>query len=427
MKILIVEDEEEWRNGLESLFKASFGDSSEVRTASNATDAARLLDRGGWDLLVLDILLGGTDGRSLVRRAAERWACRAVIVITGMQAGDPIETELPDGSRSVVMLRDYVERYFPGRKSQCLTKNRKGTLAQNLEFHAPSLAPEEIARMCSDPDATPFMDAIDHYSLIRRVSDSVTAEVWEAEDVHSRARVAIKLMKPSRNATAAWKRLDREIEVMRRVEHPNIVPLLGSGRHEGQPYLVMRWIEGPTLADRITEGAMDWEAAREIALGIVSAVRALHERGVVHRDIKPSNVLMDGNVPLLTDFGLVRRVDGEHPGEGSPEAIFAGTPQYSAPEQAGSGRVDARSDIYSLGVVLYELTTGRRPFDSDCMDKLFRMHREESPRDPGDVNPKIPAPASAMIARCLAKNPEARFQSVRELEESLRELPPPGV
>jgi serine/threonine-protein kinase len=183
----------------------------------------------------------------------------------------------------------------------------------------------------------------------------------------------------------------------------------------------MQWVEGQTLGQLLAEtGALTESQVLKIAIKLTSALEAAHGRGVLHRDVKPQNVLLDGeSEPFLTDFGLARELND--PGITSA-GMFLGTPNYVSPEQASAHPLDERSDLYSFGVVLFEMATGRRPFEADSAAEVLHAHRSTPPPDPRSLAPDLSPGLSSIILRCLDKSPDDRFDSATQLRQALEAL-----
>ena len=260
------------------------------------------------------------------------------------------------------------------------------------------------------------------YKLVKRIGKGATGMVYKAHDTLLRVDIAIKLLK---NEYAihedAIERLRREIILSRDIAHPNVVRVYHLGEVDGKKYITMQWIDGSTLGETISqEGPIPPERAVGIAIKLAGALEAAHDCGVLHRDIKPQNILMrEGVEPFVTDFGLARLAKG--PGV-TRDGLFVGTPNYASPEQADMTHVDGRSDLYSLGVVLFEMVTGRRPFEADTTLKILTLHREAAPPAPEDIRPGISSDLSSLILRCLEKDPGQRYQSAGELRTALEQL-----
>jgi serine/threonine-protein kinase len=237
-----------------------------------------------------------------------------------------------------------------------------------------------------------------------------------------RTKVAIKVLRPEITGTAdAVERFRQEVVLARDISHPNILRMYHFGTFEGRYYLTMQWVDGPTLAEIIKRDA-PLPVTTALALGrkLASALEAAHLRQTLHRDIKPQNVLLDRTgEPLVTDFGLARPLSGPSI---TRSGMFLGTPNYSSPEQTELKPVDERSDIYALGLVLFEMATGRRPFESESLSETLRMHRKTPPPDPREIVPGLPVELSDLILRCLQKDPAERYPTATALREGLEAI-----
>ena len=213
------------------------------------------------------------------------------------------------------------------------------------------------------------------YRIVEKLGQGGMATVFKAYHPSLDRYVAIKVLHPAFQEDVNFlARFQREARIVAKLDHPNIVPIYDFAEHRGDPYLVMRFIEGQTLKARLQCGPLDTAEIRRVIDAVGSALAYAHQQGVLHRDIKPSNVILtpEGQV-YLTDFGLARMAEG---GESTlSRDMMVGTPQYIAPEQAkGETSLDARTDVYSLGVVLYELLVGRVPFQADTPYAVVHDH-----------------------------------------------------
>ncbi len=262
----------------------------------------------------------------------------------------------------------------------------------------------------------------DRYQLLAQVGQGATGIVYKAYDKLLQVRIAVKLLRSEYTANdIILERFRQEIILSRDIGHPNILRIYHLGESEGTKYLTMQWIEGTTLAGKIAEEApLPTETCVELGVQIASALEAAHAKMILHRDIKPQNVLLDENrVPYLTDFGVARLL-GE-PGI-TREGIFLGTPNYASPEQAKLQTLDERSDLYSLGVVLFEMATGRRPFSADGSVEMLELHKTAPPPDPREFHPPVPEKLALLVLQCLAKDPADRFPNAVALRESLERI-----
>jgi serine/threonine protein kinase len=228
--------------------------------------------------------------------------------------------------------------------------------------------------------------------------------------------VALKVLHQVFNEDSTFiGRFQREARVVAKLEHPNIVPVYDYAEHEGRPYLVMKFIEGDTLKAHMSAGPLDSKVIEQVVETIGSALGYAHKQGVLHRDIKPSNVLISNeNVIYLADFGLARiAVAGES--TLSTDSVM-GTPQYISPEQAmGRKYLDSKTDIYSFGVMLYEMAVGQVPFSADTPFSIIHDHIYTPLPLPRSVNPNIPEPVQRVLLKSLAKNRDDRYQTIEEL------------
>lgn len=260
------------------------------------------------------------------------------------------------------------------------------------------------------------------YKIEEEIGAGSTGTVYKAWDSMLEAWVAIKLLKPEYTADPdALERVRKEIILSRDIGHPNILRIYHMGAFDRGTYLTMQWIDGKTLGDAIaSNGALPLDKVLSITGKLVSALAAAHERHILHRDIKPGNILLgDGDEPYLADFGLARLI-----GQAgiTRQNVYLGTPQYSSPEQANLKPLDERSDLYALGLVIYEMTTGRRPFEADDIQDLLEMQRSMPAPDPRDAVPTLPDSMSRLILRCLEKKPSKRYSNTRALESALQDV-----
>jgi len=266
-------------------------------------------------------------------------------------------------------------------------------------------------------------DLLDNrYEILELLGQGATGLVYLAWDRMLETKLAIKILRPEYSEhPQILARFRQEIVLSRDLAHPNILRVYHLGQADNRRYLTMQWVDGPTLSHILhQEGALSESVVRHIGIRLAAALEAAHSRGVLHRDIKPQNVLLDSTgEPKLTDFGLARQRDD--PGITSP-GLFLGTPHYVSPEQAEAGPIDERSDFYSLGVLLFELATGHKPFAGETVAEVLEQQRHAPPPDPRQFNPSVSEPLSRLILRCLAKDPNQRFASARELQRALQAL-----
>jgi tRNA A-37 threonylcarbamoyl transferase component Bud32 len=260
------------------------------------------------------------------------------------------------------------------------------------------------------------------YRVVGQLGQGGMATVYKAYHAKLDRYVAIKVIQQAFQGDATFiARFEREAQIVAKLEHRHIVPVYDYNEHEGRPYLVMKFIEGRTLKNLLSAGRLSLEQTLNVMTPIADALTYAHQHGVLHRDMKPSNIIMDQEgVLYLTDFGLAKIAqDAEST---MSQDMMLGTPQYISPEQAKGEKVlDARTDIYSLGVVLYEMVVGRVPFNADTPYAIVHDHIYTKLPAPSTINPDIPKPVENVLLKALAKNPDERYTSAVDLIEDFRQ------
>lgn len=254
------------------------------------------------------------------------------------------------------------------------------------------------------------------YRIIEQLGQGGMATVFKAYHASLDRYVAIKVLHQAFNEDSTFLgRFQREARVVAKLEHPNIVPIYDYSEHEKRPYLVMKFIEGDTLKARLNKGPLSSQEIEQVVDSVGSALGHAHKQGILHRDIKPSNVLIstDG-VMYLADFGLARIAQA---GESTLSAdSIMGTPQYISPEQAmGKRELDSGTDIYSFGVMLYEMVVGQVPFSADTPFSIIHDHIYTPLPLPMDINPNVPEPVQRVLLKALAKDRSDRYATIEEL------------
>ncbi|HWC48733.1 MAG TPA: PASTA domain-containing protein [Solirubrobacterales bacterium] len=263
------------------------------------------------------------------------------------------------------------------------------------------------------------------YRVLRRIGSGGMADVWLAEDTHLQRQVALKVLHSRYLQDPDFiARFQREAESAAGLQHPNIVAVFDRGQDDGINYIAMRYVEGPTLKELIERGLTP-EQAVALVRQVLEGARFAHRNGIVHRDLKPQNVIVDEEgKAVVTDFGIARAGVSEITQTGS----VMGTPQYLSPEQAQGFEVTGVSDLYSIGVILYEALTGRVPFEGESAVAVAMKQVAETPQRPSSINPQVSPALDAVVMRALEKEPGNRFQSadafIAALDQAMRE---PGV
>ncbi len=272
------------------------------------------------------------------------------------------------------------------------------------------------------PDVSEGSVVDGRYRVLRRLGSGGMADVWLAEDTHLQRQVALKILHRRFAQDREFvQRFQREAESAAGLQHPNVVSVFDRGEFEGTYYIAMQYIDGPTLKQLIDRGLTP-EQAVALIRQVLEGARFAHRKGIVHRDLKPQNVIVDGEgKAVVTDFGIARAGVSEITQTGS----VMGTPHYLSPEQAQGFDVTAVSDLYSIGVMLYEALTGRVPFEADSAVAVAMKQVSQTPLRPSSINPRVSPALDAAVMRALAKEPGERFQSadafIAALDAALKE------
>ncbi len=264
---------------------------------------------------------------------------------------------------------------------------------------------------------------IDRYHILEQIGEGGMAIVYKAFDPVLERYVAIKVLRSVLlTSKTISERFNREGKALASLSHPNIIQILDFGTYEGVPYFVMEFVEGGNLKQKLI-GPMTIHDALQIILPLTEALQAAHDKGIIHRDIKPSNILItnDGK-PMMSDFGIAKILENDATQELTSTGVGVGTPEYMAPEQGLGKEVDQRADIYSLGVVLFELLTGKKPYQADTpLAVLYMQVNDPLPR-PSTINPNISTKIEKILFKAMAKDPKYRYPSMKAFAEALKQL-----
>jgi len=260
------------------------------------------------------------------------------------------------------------------------------------------------------------------YRIIEQLGQGGMASVYKAYHASLDRYVALKVLHPAFHQDQTFKaRFQREAQVVARLEHPNIVPIYDYSEYESRPFLVMKYIEGDTLKARLNQSPLTSEEIEHVVNSVGSALAYAHKQGILHRDVKPSNVMIakDGTM-YLADFGLARIAETDESTLSSDSIM--GTPQYISPEQAmGKKDLDASTDIYSFGVMLYEMVVGQVPFSANTPFSIIHDHIYTPLPLPMKVNPSVPESVQRVLLKALAKDRLDRYTSIEELMSAFKE------
>jgi len=257
------------------------------------------------------------------------------------------------------------------------------------------------------------------YTLHETIGAGSLAVVYKAYQPDLERWIAVKVLHYKEDVSLV--RFRREAKAVATLRHRNILIVNEYGEEGEWPYQVMEYVQGGTLKDRLTGEPMDWPKAVKLIIPIADALSYAHSQNIIHRDIKPSNILMAReDWPLLADFGMIKLIDSDV--ALTRRGTVVGTPNYIAPEQARGGEIDYRVDIYALGVILFELVTGRLPFEHDNVNRILLAHLVDPPPAPRRFNPDCPMGLEQVILTTMKKAPEDRFDSMRAMINALQEV-----
>lgn len=286
--------------------------------------------------------------------------------------------------------------------------------ADTLTF-TPALEPLKDSQLQFSP-GDPFGT---RYRIVEEIGRGGMGRVYKAEDKELDITVALKMIRPEYSSNTRFiQRFKEETRMARSISHENVIRIHDIGEVDGIKFISMDYIKGHDLRELIhTSGNLSIETAISITRQICEGLKGAHQKHIVHLDLKPSNIMIDseGKVYIM-DFGVAKSLETH---EISPEKKMIGTPPYISPEQAKAEKIDQRSDIYSLGIIIYEMLTGKRPFEAENMDGYIQKHLTENPRPPRELNPRIPQALENIILKCLAKK---RVDRYHDCEEVIRDI-----
>ncbi|MFZ5903228.1 MAG: protein kinase domain-containing protein [Chloroflexota bacterium] len=267
--------------------------------------------------------------------------------------------------------------------------------------------------------------SLGRYHILEQLGEGGMATVYKAYDTRLETDVAVKVIRrgafPPDHLEKILKRFEREAKALAKLSHPNIIKVIDYGKHDGSPYLVVEYMPGGTLRSRLGR-PIPWQGAVQILIPLAKALEYAHKHNIVHRDVKPSNILLtDKGQPMLTDFGIAKILEIEETATLTGTGIGVGTPEYMAPEQ-WMGSATAQSDIYSLGIVFYEMVTGRKPYVADTPAAILLKQATEPLPRPTMFVPDLPESVEKVLIKALAKNPQDRYQDTAKLTAAMEKL-----
>jgi serine/threonine protein kinase len=392
-RILVVDDEECIRKFLIAGLKRKYY----VEAADSSEEAAEKINRSDFNLIVCDINMSGISGKEFFMECRKVFPEIPFILMTGM----------PKFSDAVNLVKEGAFYY--------LTKPIELSLLYSLIDKA--LAENKLK---AEPDDSSLESEFMGYKIIKTlgIGNVGTVMLVEKNGNYFAVKILRKDTTPESYAIR-MQRFAREAEILRRIDHPNIVKIFDYNfdDRKGLPYLIMEHVNGRQLSQHIKQNTLDFDLKISIIKQTADALDYVHRQGIIHRDIKPENILVtDDGIVKITDFGIGKIIDSELTITGD----VMGSPAYMSPESFDSAKtIDYRTDIFSLGVICYELFTGIRPFEGDTLYKLLDAIREKKPEEPMKINPRIDSWLQDVMAKMLDKNPDKRFISAFEIVKAI--------
>lgn len=264
---------------------------------------------------------------------------------------------------------------------------------------------------------------ISHYHITSQLGEGGMGIVYEAEDTNLGRHVALKFLTPALASDEnLLQRFQREARAASALNHPNICTIHGIEQHESEHFIVMELLDGESLGDRIRRGPLDLESVLTLGVQLADALESAHSKGIVHRDLKPANVLIDNDSLLkIVDFG-VAAAQSQGDTQLTKTGYVIGSPKYMAPEQILGKKVDERADIYSLGVILYELFTGVPPYSRGDHMSVMYQHVQGKARQPIEINKNLPQELNDLVVKCMSLDKAKRAQTMDDLRASLEKF-----
>jgi tetratricopeptide (TPR) repeat protein len=335
-------------------------------------------------------------------------------------------------------LEEYLKRFpqYAARLRQQVELHRALADSTSLDPESTQPAGPDPAARTDRPGARPDVPG---YEILGELGRGGMGVVYKARHVALKRVVALKMLRDGIHAGAEERaRFRLEAEAVARLQHPNVVQIYEVGEHDGRPFFAMEFVDGGSLDTHLDCKPQPPRAAAELVATLARAVEHAHRQGIVHRDLKPANVLLSlvpcplslaedkgqgtrdkGLIPKITDFGLAKRLGGEG-GQTTPPGALLGTPSYMAPEQAASREVGPRADVYALGAILYDMLTGRPPFQSTSLADTLHQVLTEEPVPPRRLQSQVPRDLDTICLKCLEKDPARRYASAAELADDLQ-------
>ncbi|MFA7230049.1 MAG: protein kinase [Victivallaceae bacterium] len=385
----------------------------EIQTADSVWDAFEKLIDYSFDLILCDAAMPGTSNLEVVRYCQKRHPVMEIVIMS----------RNPEISEAVSMIKegafDYIK--IPISSTKILEKVKEALSEQKSKIIKTVTGQDHLKER--------FMNPLPSCDLIRHLGAGASGVVLLVK--RNKEKYALKILRRDFSLSGAYKqeaeRFLREAEILSKISHPNIVKIFEYGFSENgnTPYIMMEYIYGDNLIRYIEENSISQKEKLKILQQICKALSAIHKQGILHRDIKPGNIMLTRNhVVKLTDFGIAKTIDSEM----TISSDIMGSPAYMSPEAfVNASKSDQRSDIFSLGVLAYELFTGSKPFKGFTVTEIMRSINNEKPVDPRKLVPDLPETIQHILGKMVNKRPEDRFQSVDDVLIALESVIKPGA
>ncbi|GEM_PF-562724 len=421
-RILAVDDDEDF---LDILKDWLLSEDHQVETANCGFKAWTCLQGGEFDIVILDWDLPDVNGIDILKRYRAAGSTTPVIMLTGRTSVDDKEKGLDTGAD------DYLTKPFHVKE---LSARIRAALRKREGASAPVARPlgvgNEAVLARGDLIGTTLAA---RYEFLDVIGEGGVGIVFKARHPRLDKLVAVKMLQAAALKDHTIARFEREAKAISRLDHPSVAVVYDFGVTERQrPYMVMEYIEGPSLEDIIRwEGAVPLPRVLDVMVPVCDGMEHAHAAGVIHRDIKPSNIMLKQvtgrpPAPKILDFGCAKLTEGDSPESKSLTQMghSFGSPPYMSPEQVRGRALDARSDVYSLGCVIYELVTGRLPHDDDNVVEIMFKHLEAAVVPMRQARPDlaIPEGLERIVARAMEKDADRRYQTMQELKEELEKV-----
>ena len=412
-KILIVEDDKALLETFKSFLET---ENFKVVSSSDGEEGFRLACQEKIDLILLDFTLPSLSGLEICKRLRTKGIMTPIIMLTGEKKEEIDKVLGLELGADDYLIKPLGTKELLARINAVLRRTKPEAADVEKAYHRTQTLQTPISRL------TRGTTIGGRYEIIEELGKGGMGKVYRVLDKKVEEEVALKLLNPEIAADEKTvERFRNELKFARKISQRNVCRMYDLNEDEGTQFITMEYVPGEDLKSSIRRmGQLSVGKAISIAKQVCEGLSEAHQLGVVHRDLKPQNIMIDkkGNVRIM-DFGIARSLEVKGLTE---TGMMIGTPEYMSPEQAEGKDVDLRSDIYSLGIILYEMVTGRVPFEGDTPLSIALKHQAETPRNPKEINDQIPEDLSRVILKCMEKDKEKRYKRAEEILSELKKI-----